>query len=64
MAANNVPLKQISRALEEAPQLRSFILTRVRPTSKQLGGGFYGVVDELEMDGLVCAGKENARHSH
>ena len=54
MATNNVPLKQIRRALEEAPQLRSFILTRVRPTGKQLGGGYYG---ELKMDGLVCARK-------
>ena len=58
MATNNVPLEQICRALEEAPQLRSFILSHVTPTGKQLGGGSYGVVDELEMDGLVCAGKK------
>ena len=58
MATNNVSLEQIRRALEEAPQLRSFLLSRVTPTGKQLGGGSYGVVDELEMDGLVFAGKK------
>ena len=54
----SVPLGQIRRALEGAPQLSSFLLHHVTPTGKQLGGGSYGVVDELEMDGLVCAGKK------
>ena len=29
----------------------------VRPTGRQLGVGSYGSVEELEMNGLVCAGK-------
>ena len=53
-----VPREQIRRALQDAPQLRPFLLTNVTPTSRQLGGGSYGVVEELEMDGLVCAGKK------
>ena len=46
------------RALQGAPQLRPFLLPHVTPTGRQLGGGSYGVVEELEMDGLVCAGKK------
>ena len=49
---------QIRRALQGAPQLRPFLLQNVTSTGKQLGGGSYGVVEELEMDGLVCAGKK------
>ena len=51
-------ISQICHALEEAPQLRSFLLSHVAPTGKKLGGGSYRVVEELEMDGLVCAGKK------
>ena len=50
--------QQILGALQGAPQLDPFVLHNVRPTGKRLGGGAYGVVDELEMDGLVCAGKK------
>ena len=53
-----VPREQIRRALQGAPQLRPFLLHHVTPTGRQLGGGSYGVVEELEMDGLVCAGKK------
>ena len=48
-------MDQIRRALQGAPQLRPFLLTS---TGKQLGGGSYGVVEELNVDGLVCAGKK------
>ena len=41
-----------------ADQLSPFLLSNVKPTGKRLGGGAYGVVEELEMDGLVCAGKK------
>ena len=33
------------------------MLHEVRPTGRQLGVGSYGSVEELEMKGLVCAGK-------
>ena len=33
------------------------MLHGVRPTGRQLGVGSYGSVEELEMNGLVCAGK-------
>ena len=33
------------------------MLRRVRPTGRQLGVGSYGNVEELKMNGLVCAGK-------
>ena len=33
------------------------MLRRVRTTGRQLGVGSYGSVMELEVNGLVCAGK-------
>ena len=33
------------------------MLPGVRPTGRQLGVGSYGTVEELEVNGLVCAGK-------
>ena len=51
-------VQQIREALQDAHQLRSFIIPNVRPTGRQLGGGSYGTVEELEIDGLVCAGKK------
>ena len=33
------------------------MLHGVRPTGIQLGVGSYGSVEELEVNGLVCAGK-------
>ena len=39
------------------PELQRFVLHDVRPTGSQLGVGSYGSVEELEMNGLVCAGK-------
>ena len=50
--------RKIRQALQDAPQLRSFIIPNVRPTGRQLGGGSYGTVEELEIDGLICAGKK------
>ena len=34
-----------------------FVFTDVRLTGKQLGVGAYGSVEELEINGFVCAGK-------
>ena len=48
----------IRQALEEAPQLEPFFLPNVTSTGRQLGGGSYGVVEELETDGVLCAGKK------
>ena len=45
------------QAFQRDPELQRFILPDVHPTGKQLGVGSYGSVEELEMNGLVCAGK-------
>ena len=39
------------------PEFQRFVLDGVRPTGRQLGVGSYGSVMELEMNGLLCAGK-------
>ena len=44
--------------IRDAPQLRPFLLQDVRWTGVTLDGGSYGAVEELEMAGLVCAGKK------
>ena len=38
-------------------ELQRFVLPDVRPMGKQLGVGSYGSVEELDVNGLVCAGK-------
>ena len=38
-------------------ELQRFVLPEVRPTGRQLGVGSYGSVEELEVNGVVCAGK-------
>ena len=45
------------RAFQRNPELQRFILPDVRPTGRELGVGSYGSVEELEMNGLLCAGK-------
>ena len=52
-----VPQHHIRTALQNAPQLHPFILSNVTPTGNKLGEGSYGCVEELEVSGLVCAGK-------
>ena len=42
---------------EKNPKLHRFVLTTVRPTGRKLGAGSYGSVEELEVNGAVCAGK-------
>ena len=44
--------------MQDAEQLRPFLLHDVSPTGRQLGGGSYGEVVELTMGGLICAGKK------
>ena len=50
--------QQVRRALQEAPQLHPFIIPNAEPTGRDLGGGSYGTVEELEIDGVLCAGKK------
>ena len=38
-------------------KLQRFVLLGVRPTGRQLGEGSYGRVEEVEVNGQVCAGK-------
>ena len=45
------------QAFQSNPELQQFLISDVRPTGKQLGVGSYGSVEELETNGLVCAGK-------
>ena len=45
------------RAFQNNPELQRFVLPRVRSTGRQLGVGSYGSVEEVEVNGLVCAGK-------
>ena len=45
------------QAFQSNSELQRFVLRRVRPTGRQLGVGSYGSVEELEVNGLVCAGK-------
>ena len=45
------------QAFQNNPELQRFVLSRVRPTDRQLGMGSYGSVEELEVNELVCAGK-------
>ena len=45
------------QAFQSDRELQRFILPRVRPTGKRLGVGSYGSVEELEVNGLMCAGK-------
>ena len=53
----NVEMAGRGRAFQSSPELQQFLIPDVRPTGKQLGVGSYGSVEELEMNGLVCAGK-------
>ena len=38
-------------------ELQRFVLPDVRPTGRQLGVGSYGTVEELEVNGVLSAGK-------
>ena len=46
-------------ALQKAPGLQRFVLQDVKHPSKpkRIGVGSYGSVDELEIGGIICAGK-------
>ena len=46
------------QALRNHPNLQRFLIANARPTGRQLGVGSYGSVEELEVSGIVCAGKK------
>ena len=39
-------------------QLRRFLIPNARSTGTVLGGGAYGIVEELDVNGVICAGKK------
>ena len=45
------------QGFQNNPELQHFVLHEVRATGRQLGVGSYGTVEELEVNGVVCAGK-------
>ena len=47
---------QFTFDLRDYPQLQRFLLHNARPTGRQFG--IDGSVEELEIDGLLCAGKK------
>ena len=48
----------MSRPLQHLQdRLRSLSLDNVEETEKHIGHGAYGVVSEVRVSGLVCAGK-------
>ena len=44
-------------AFQNNRELQRFVLPRVCATGRELRRGSYGSVEELEVNGLVCAGK-------
>ena len=52
-----VDMAERQQAFQRVPELQRFVLPEVRPTGRQLGVGSYGSVEELEVNGVLCAGK-------
>ena len=44
--------------MDHRVQLESFTLANVRPTGVNIGAGAYGIVDEVEISGALCAAKK------
>ena len=53
-----LPTSHTRRALQTAARLQPFVLSGVTQTGRKLGEGSYGCVEELSVNGLVCAGKK------
>lgn len=45
-------------SLHNHPSLRQFILQSVHPTGRKIGVGSYGIVEEVEIPGAICAAKK------
>ena len=52
-----VDMAERRQAFQRIPELQRFVLPEVRPTGRELGRGSYGSVEELEVNGVLCAGK-------
>ena len=50
-------LKMDPVALQNDPQLKRYVILNVKRTGIKLGSGSYGIVEELEIKSLICAGK-------
>ena len=50
--------RQQLMSLRTHPNLQRFLIADVRSTGRQLGVGSYGSVEEVEVSGVVCAGKK------
>ena len=48
----------LSKDEDRPDELHPFIMSGVRPTGRRLGTGYFGIVEELEMDGTTYAGKK------
>ncbi len=44
--------------LKNAPELQKYILHDVRRTERSLGSGSFGIVEEVEFNHVLCAGKK------
>ena len=51
------PVAARRHALQNDPQLQRYVIPNVKRTGRQLGVGSYGIVEELEINSLICAGK-------
>ena len=52
-----VDMAERQQAFQHNPELQRFVLPDVRSTGRQLGVGSYGSVEELEVNGVLSAGK-------
>lgn len=48
-------------ALERDPRFAPFVFGKARKTGEMLGEGSYGCVERLEINGIICAGKNFAK---
>lgn len=58
--AKSIPLSEV-RHRDTAcchDELHPFIMSGVRSTGRRLGAGYFGIVEELELDGTTYAGKK------
>ena len=48
----------VEELLRDSPELRPFVLSNVRPTGTRIGAGAYGSVEEVAIQGPICAAKK------
>ena len=57
MATTPISTRQLN-SLQSAEGLQEYLLKGVKRNGRQLGNGAYGIVEELEVNGVVVAGKK------